>query len=77
LTVERPSKRDSPRIIASQVSWTTSSATAREATYGNASRIMAWWYRLTKTLEASSSPACIPPRSSSSPDTGRWLTVEV
>ena len=40
---DRPSKRSSPLMTASHVSWTTSSATDGERTYSEATRIIAGW----------------------------------
>jgi hypothetical protein len=56
-TLERPSKRPMPWITASQVSCTTSSATARLGTYWHASRTSDPWYRSSKNPNASPSRA--------------------
>ena len=55
--VERPSKRSTPRITASHVSWVTSSATARLPTVVWARRSMRGWYRSINATNADSSPA--------------------
>src|SRR5512133_4178991 len=54
---ERSSKRSSPRSAASQVSCTTSSATAALGTYMRATRIIVGDQRTTRSMNASSSPA--------------------
>ena len=54
---DRPSNEPSPRSAASQVSWTTSSATARLGTNDSASRSMAPLCRSTRSTNAPSSPA--------------------
>ena len=54
---ERPSKRSMPRSTPSQVSWTTSSATARLETNVEARRSMASWWPATRATNAASSPA--------------------
>ena len=54
---ERPSKRSRPCSAASQVSCTTSSATAALGTYMRATRIIDGDQRTTRSMNASSSPA--------------------
>ena len=57
LRLERPSKAPIPLRTASQVSCTTSSATARLATYMRATRSIDGPYSLTSRLNVSSSPS--------------------
>ena len=54
---DRPSKRSTPRITASQVSSTTSSATERLTTTDSAQRSNRDWYFSTSATKAASSPA--------------------
>ncbi len=54
---DRPSKLSRPRSTPSQVSWTTSSATARLETNMRATRSMAGWSWSTNIMKAVSSPA--------------------
>jgi hypothetical protein len=57
LTDERPSNPPMPRSTPSQVSWTTSSATAMLGTYPAARESIAAWWRRTRVTKACSSPA--------------------
>ena len=57
LNDDRPSKRSTPRTTASQVSWTTSSATERFATTVPASLSNLVWYMATRLAKAASSPS--------------------
>ena len=54
---ERPSNPPMPRSTPTQVSWTTSSATATFGTNEHASRSIAAWCRCTRVTNARSSPA--------------------
>ena len=74
LNDDRPSNRSTPRTTAIQVSWHTSSATARLPTVAVANRSSRGWYRRTSSTKAASSPArtrSTSPTSSSTPAEAR------